>query len=135
MHITTRVVVRQLPVRVTNQTNFTNSACRAATMGQLLFCTSTACQHAIWHKTCLVINNVWCDLQRISAYDRLTNAVRVVIPDVMSTAAAMDTQLEAFVANGTDLPLLFCVPLLIKDNYDALDGETCTCHTMPASIS
>ena len=78
---------------------------------------------------------VWCDLQRISAYDRLTNAVRVVIPDVMSTAAAMDTQLEAFVANGTDLPLLFCVPLLIKDNYDALDGEICTCHTIPASIS
>lgn len=66
-------------------------------------------------------HNVYC-LQRISAYDRLTNAVRVVIPDVMSTAAAMDAQLEAYVANTTDLPLLFCVPILLKDNYDALDG-------------
>ena len=64
-----------------------------------------------------------CCLQRISAYDRLTNAVRVVIPDVMNTAAAMDAELEAYVANGTDLPLLFCVPILVKDNYDALDGE------------
>lgn len=66
--------------------------------------------------------------QRISAYDRLTNAVRLVIPDVMNTAAAMDAQLEAYVANGTDLPLLFCVPILLKDNYDALDGEAHDCQ-------
>ena len=69
-----------------------------------------------------------CFPQRISAYDRLTNAVRVVIPDVMNTAAAMDAQLEAYVANGTDLPLLFCVPILLKDNYDALDGEAHDCQ-------
>lgn len=68
-------------------------------------------------------DNVSYCLQRISAYDRLTNAVRLVIPDVMSTAATMDTQLAAILANGTDLPLLFCVPILIKDNFDALDGE------------
>ena len=53
----------------------------------------------------------------------------------MNTAAAMDAQLEAYNANGTDLPLLFCVPILLKDNYDALDGEafdtwnaTCFCR-------
>ena len=69
-----------------------------------------------------------CFPQRISAYDRLTNAVRLVIPDVMNTAAAMDAQLEAYVANGTDLPLLFCVPILVKDNYDALDGEAYDCQ-------
>ena len=62
-------------------------------------------------------------LQRISAYDRLTNAVREVVPDVMNTAATMDVMLAAFNANGTALPLLFCVPILIKDNFDATDGE------------
>ncbi|KAL3141374.1 hypothetical protein ABBQ32_004954 [Trebouxia sp. C0010 RCD-2024] len=67
-------------------------------------------------------------IQRISAYDRLTNAVRLVIPDVMSTAATMDTQLAAILANGTDLPLLFCVPILIKDNFDALDGGVATAN-------
>lgn len=46
----------------------------------------------------------------------------------MNTAAAMDAQLEAMVANGTDLPLLFCVPILVKDNYDALDGKARRCH-------
>lgn len=46
----------------------------------------------------------------------------------MNTAAAMDAQLEALVANGTDLPLLFCVPILVKDNYDALDGKAHNCQ-------
>ena len=62
-------------------------------------------------------------VQRISAYDRLTNAVREVVPDVMNTAASMDVMLAAYNANGTALPLLFCVPILIKDNFDALDGK------------
>ena len=62
-------------------------------------------------------------LQRISAYDRLTNAVRAIVPDVMNTAAAMDVELAAYNANGTTLPLLFCVPILIKDNFDAVDGK------------
>ncbi|KAL3161962.1 hypothetical protein ABBQ38_009042 [Trebouxia sp. C0009 RCD-2024] len=67
-------------------------------------------------------------IQRISAYDRLTNSVRLVVPDIMSTAATMDTQLAAIVANGTDLPLLFCVPILVKDNFDALDGGVATAN-------
>jgi len=62
-------------------------------------------------------------VQRISAYDRLTNAVREVVPDVMNTAASMDVVLATYNANGTALPLLFCVPILIKDNFDALDGK------------
>ena len=66
-------------------------------------------------------------MQRISAYDRLTNAVREVVPDVMNTAASMDVKLAAYNANGTALPLLFCVPILIKDNFDALDGKL-PCH-------
>ena len=83
-----------------------------------------------------------CVLQRISAYDRLTNAVREVVPDVMNTAAARDVQLAAHMANGSDLPLLFCVPILIKDNYDARDGECHlielhrhACNTTPACMS
>ena len=64
-------------------------------------------------------------LQRISAYDRLTNAVREIVPDVMNTAASMDVMLAAYNANGTALPMLFCVPILIKDNFDATDGKEC----------
>ena len=65
-------------------------------------------------------------VQRISAYDRLTNAVREIVPDVMNTAASMDVMLAAYNANGTALPLLFCVPILTKDNFDATDGKECT---------
>ena len=67
-------------------------------------------------------------LQRISAYDRLTNAVREIVPDVMNTAASMDAMLAAYNANGTTLPLLFCVPILLKDNFDALDGKGVSKH-------
>ena len=62
-------------------------------------------------------------VQRISAYDRITNAVREIVPDVMNTAAAMDAELEVYVANGTALPYLFCVPILVKDNMDMMDGK------------
>ena len=62
-------------------------------------------------------------MQRISAYDRITNAVRQIVPDVMNTAAAMDAELQMYMANGTALPYLFCVPILIKDNMDATDGK------------
>ena len=48
----------------------------------------------------------------------------------MNTAAAMDVQLQAYISNGTALPLLFCVPILIKDNFDALDGK----HCLPCDI-
>jgi len=67
-------------------------------------------------------------LQRISAYDRLTNAVREIVPDVMNTAASKDAMLAAYNANGTALPLLFCVPILLKDNFDALDGKGVSKH-------
>ncbi|DBA85173.1 TPA: hypothetical protein ACH3X2_005886 [Trebouxia sp. C0005] len=67
-------------------------------------------------------------IQRISAYDRLTNAVREIVTDVMNTAASMDVMLAAYNANGTALPLLFCVPILIKDNFDATDGHLATAN-------
>lgn len=67
-------------------------------------------------------------LQRISAYDRLTNAVREIVPDIMNTAANMDVQLATMLANGTALPLLFCVPILVKDNFDFMDGKYTGCQ-------
>lgn len=72
-------------------------------------------------------------MQRISAYDRLTNAVRQIVPDVMNTAAAMDVELEMYMANGTTLPLLFCVPILVKDNMDVVDGESQEAQCMRSS--
>ena len=72
-------------------------------------------------------------MQRISAYDRITNAVRQIVPDVMNTAAAMDAELEMYIANGTILPYLFCVPILVKDNYDATDGKLDVLCVLPHS--
>lgn len=51
--------------------------------------------------------------------------MREIVTDVMNTAASMDVMLAAYNANGTALPLLFCVPILIKDNFDATDGKEC----------
>lgn len=50
----------------------------------------------------------------------------------MNTAAAMDAMLEEYIANGTALPYLFCVPILIKDNMDATDGMSGPVHALPA---
>lgn len=46
----------------------------------------------------------------------------------MNTAANMDVQLATMLANGTALPLLFCVPILVKDNFDFMDGKYTRCQ-------
>ena len=69
-------------------------------------------------------------LQRIRALDKplRLNAVRVVSPAAQAEAEAADELLAAALANGTDpddaLPPLFCTPLLVKDNYDAMGMAT-----------
>ncbi|KAK9829780.1 hypothetical protein WJX72_007874 [[Myrmecia] bisecta] len=61
-------------------------------------------------------------LQRISAYDKITmlNSVQSIDPNIEAVAAAKDAELTGYLANGTALPPLFCVPILFKDNYDAV---------------
>ena len=57
-------------------------------------------------------------LQRISAYGPQINAVREVNPDIVAEAAAMDAMLPAYQSGVEEMPLLFCVPMLVKDNFD-----------------
>jgi Asp-tRNA(Asn)/Glu-tRNA(Gln) amidotransferase A subunit family amidase len=57
---------------------------------------------------------------RIEAYNDLTNAIITLNPDVLSLADALDEQLAAGNATGP----LFCVPVLLKDNYDTAEMPT-----------
>ena len=75
-------------------------------------------------------------LQRITALDQATqlNAVRSIVPGALRRAEALDRELESRLAAGNGsssaaapgaaLPPLFCVPLLIKDNYDVAGAAT-----------
>ena len=71
-------------------------------------------------------------LQRMSAYDSQINAIREVNPDIMAEAASMDAMLPAYQSGAEEMPLLFCVPMLIKDNFDT--GKE-TIHTFVMSAS
>ena len=57
-------------------------------------------------------------LQRISTYGPQINAVREVNPTIVAEAAAMDAMLPAYQSGAEEMPLLFCVPMLVKDNFD-----------------
>ncbi|KAK9904758.1 hypothetical protein WJX75_001986 [Coccomyxa subellipsoidea] len=63
-------------------------------------------------------------VQRIQAYDKATglSAVRIINPDLNKEAAAKDQQLQQVRQAGSNgLPGgLFCVPVLVKDNFDTL---------------
>lgn len=66
-------------------------------------------------------------LQRIAAFDRRTQlaAVRAVNPGAAARAAALDEQLAQARRNASaPLPPLFCVPLLVKDNFDVAGMAT-----------
>jgi amidase len=61
-------------------------------------------------------------LDRIAAYDQASgiNAITVVNPRALEEADAADRAIR----EGEDLPELFCVPILIKDNFDTHDMVT-----------
>lgn len=69
--------------------------------------------------TCRMV--VQTHLARIEAYDEATvNAITVVNPNALSKA----DQIDAAVAAGDELGSLFCVPMLVKDNFDTQDMVT-----------
>ena len=77
------------------------------------------CLHSLRHVVVIVSREeqasklqMW--LQRITAYNSYINAVSIVNPDALTEAATMDTSLQAYIANGTALPSLFCVPIIAK---------------------
>lgn len=66
-------------------------------------------------------------LARIEAYDPLINAVITLNSNVLSEADDLDLSLSRGNATGS----LFCIPLLLKDNYDAVGmGTTAGCAAL-----
>jgi Asp-tRNA(Asn)/Glu-tRNA(Gln) amidotransferase A subunit family amidase/CubicO group peptidase (beta-lactamase class C family) len=61
-------------------------------------------------------------LRRIDAYDKATglNAIIFTNPDALQKASRIDEQL----AGGSDPGPLFCIPVLLKDNFDTADMPT-----------
>ena len=59
-------------------------------------------------------------LARIEAYDDRVNAITVLNPSALDRAAALDASLVGGEAPGP----LFCVPMLVKDNFDTHDMVT-----------
>lgn len=59
-------------------------------------------------------------IARVEAHNNLTNAIITLNPNALSLADALDEQLTAGNATGP----LFCVPILLKDNYDTADMPT-----------
>lgn len=59
-------------------------------------------------------------ITRIEAYNNRTNAIITMNPNALSIADALDEQL----ATGNATVPLFCIPILLKDNYDTADMPT-----------
>ncbi|KNG45429.1 amidase signature enzyme [Stemphylium lycopersici] len=59
-------------------------------------------------------------LANIEAHNNRTNAVLALNPNALAIADEMDVQLVAGNATGP----LFCIPILLKDNYDTADMVT-----------
>src|SRR5690242_10651648 len=59
-------------------------------------------------------------IARIEAHNDRTNAIITLNPKALDIADALDEQLSAGNATGP----LFCVPVLLKDNYDTADMPT-----------
>jgi Asp-tRNA(Asn)/Glu-tRNA(Gln) amidotransferase A subunit family amidase len=71
-------------------------------------------------------------LANIEAHNNRTNAIITLNPNALAIADEMDEQLSAGNATGP----LFCVPILLKDNYDTSDmpttgGNLALAHSQP----
>lgn len=61
-------------------------------------------------------------ISRIEAFNPSINAVLALSPEALEVADALDARLASSSGNGTELRQrqpLFCVPVLLKDNFDA----------------
>jgi amidase len=68
--------------------------------------------------TCRMV--VQSHLDRIAAYEDRINAITVLNPNALTRADELDAKLAA----GEPLGSLFCVPMLVKDNFDTHDMIT-----------
>ncbi|KAI4646952.1 hypothetical protein J4E93_005176 [Alternaria ventricosa] len=72
-------------------------------------------------------------LSKIEANNNRTNAIITLNPNALAIADELDEQLLAGIATGP----LFCVPILLKDNYDTADmpttgGNLALAHSQPS---
>ena len=78
--------------------------------------------------TCRMVVQAYLD--RIEAYEETTvNAITVVNPRALSRA----DEIDAALAEGDGLGSLFCVPMLVKDNFDTHDTVSYTHLTLPTN--
>lgn len=59
-------------------------------------------------------------ISRIEAFNPTVNAIISLNPNALSIADSMDQQIASGNATGS----LFCIPVLLKDNYDTVDMNT-----------
>ncbi|KAH6625348.1 amidase signature domain-containing protein [Boeremia exigua] len=76
--------------------------------------------HALYTKLSTCREVVSAFIARIEAHNHRTNAIITLNPNALKAADALDEQLLAGNATGS----LFCVPVLLKDNYDTEDMPT-----------
>lgn len=60
-------------------------------------------------------------LARIEAFNPILNAMTSLNPDALAIADSMDLQISR---GNTTAGALYCIPIVVKDNYDAIPMET-----------
>jgi Asp-tRNA(Asn)/Glu-tRNA(Gln) amidotransferase A subunit family amidase len=76
--------------------------------------------HALYSRLSTCREVVSSFIARIEAHNNRTNAIITLNPNALSIADSLDEQLSTGNATGA----LFCVPILLKDNYDTADMPT-----------
>ena len=102
------------------QISFDPREATIATVHNALFSRQTTCREVIASF-----------LARIEKYNDLVNAIITLNPDAFTIADSLDDALSVGNATGP----LFCIPMLLKDNYDALPmATTGGCRALNSSI-
>jgi Asp-tRNA(Asn)/Glu-tRNA(Gln) amidotransferase A subunit family amidase len=76
--------------------------------------------HALYSRLSTCREVVSSFIARIEAHNDRINAIITLNPNALSIADSLDEQLSA----GNTTGPLFCVPILLKDNYDTADMPT-----------
>lgn len=76
--------------------------------------------HALYSRLSTCREVVSSFLARIEAHNNLTNAIISLNPNALAIADSLDEHLSTGNATGS----LFCIPVLLKDNYDTADIPT-----------
>ena len=96
--------------------------------------TIASTHHALYSglTTCREVTSSF--LSRIESLNNRTNAIISLAPDALQVADEMDTMLAA---KNSSLGRLFCIPILLKDNYDTANipttgGNLALAHSRPS---